>query len=98
MSTGDEVLPRALPRLWQLALVRTPAVRSRLLVHGGCTVLALVCSYALGVDVGWDTLDYHLYAGWSAVHNRFTQDYFAAGPQTCFGEPRGVEVPSAPPR
>ncbi len=32
----------------------------------------------------WDTLAYHLYAGFSALHDRFGQDYFAAGPQSYF--------------
>jgi hypothetical protein len=53
-------------------------------VYFGCTVLALVCNYALGLDRGWDTLNYHLYAGLSAVNDRFSQDYFAAGPQSYF--------------
>ena len=30
----------------------------------------------------WDTLDYHLYAGFSALHDRFALDYFAAGGQS----------------
>jgi len=30
----------------------------------------------------WDTLDYHLYAGFSALHDRFGLDYFAAGGQS----------------
>jgi hypothetical protein len=29
--------------------------------------------------MAWDTLNYHLYLGFSAVNNRFDQDYFAAG-------------------
>jgi hypothetical protein len=42
-------------------------------------VLALVTNYLLGKDMAWDTLNYHIYAGFSAVNDRFTQDYFAAG-------------------
>ena len=34
--------------------------------------------------MAWDTLDYHLYAGFSALNDRFAQDYFAAGPQSYF--------------
>lgn len=45
---------------------------------------ALVANYLLGKDMMWDTLDYHLYAGFSALHDRFGQDYFAAGPQSYF--------------
>jgi hypothetical protein len=32
--------------------------------------------------MAWDTLDYHFYAGFSALHDRFGQDYFPAGPQS----------------
>jgi hypothetical protein len=52
----------------------------RLPVYLACTVLALVINYVLGKDMAWDTLNYHLYAGFSAVNDRFAQDYFAAGP------------------
>jgi hypothetical protein len=30
--------------------------------------------------MAWDTLNYHLYLGFSALNDRFGQDYFAAGP------------------
>ena len=53
-------------------------------VYIACTVLALIVNYFLGKDMAWDTLSYHIYAGFSAVHDRFAQDYFAAGPQTYF--------------
>jgi hypothetical protein len=56
----------------------------RALVYCGCVLLALVTNYLLGKDLAWDTLNYHLYAGFSAVHNRFGQDFFAAGPQSYF--------------
>jgi len=54
----------------------------RLPVYLGCTVLALTIAYILGKDLTWDTLNYHLYAGFSAFHDRLEQDYFAAGPQS----------------
>jgi hypothetical protein len=38
----------------------------------------------LGKEMLWDTMDYHVYAGFSALHHRFAQDYFAAGPQGYF--------------
>ena len=49
-------------------------------VYIGCTVLALAINYLLGKDMAGDTLNYHLYGGFSAVNDRFAQDYFAAGP------------------
>lgn len=48
------------------------------------SVTALAIALLLGKDVMWDTLDYHLYAGFSALHDRFGQDYFAAGTQSYF--------------
>jgi hypothetical protein len=56
----------------------------RLPVYMACTVLALVANYLLGKDMASDTLSYHLYAGFNAVHDRFDQDYFPAGPQSYF--------------
>jgi hypothetical protein len=48
------------------------------------TLLALLTNFLLGKETAWDTLNYHLYAGFSAVNDRFGQDYFAAGPQGYF--------------
>ena len=56
----------------------------RLPVYAACTILGLVINYLLGKDMASDTMSYHLYAGFSAVHDRFAQDYFPAGPQSYF--------------
>jgi hypothetical protein len=56
----------------------------RLAVYIACTLVALTANYFLGKDLAWDTLNYHLYAGFSAVNDRFAQDYFAAGPPSYF--------------
>jgi len=56
----------------------------RLCVYLACTLLALLISYLLGKEMQWDTLDYHFYAGFSALHDRFAQDYFPAGSQSYF--------------
>jgi hypothetical protein len=56
------------------------AVPYRLHVYVACVALALACNYVLGKDMAWDTLNYHLYLGFSALNDRFGQDYFAAGP------------------
>lgn len=64
-----------------------PAVAAspyRLAVYAACTALALIVNYFLGKDMASDMLSYHLYAGFNAVHDRFAQDYFAAGPQSYF--------------
>src|SRR5687767_12957772 len=54
----------------------------RLPVFLTCAVLALVTNFLLGKEMAWDALNYHLYAGFSALNDRFSQDYFAAGPQS----------------
>ena len=55
------------------------AVPYRWQVYLACVALALACNYLLGKDMAWDTLNYHLYLGFSALNDRFRQDYFAAG-------------------
>src|SRR6185437_81769 len=61
------------------------ALRSpRVCTYAVCTALALWVSWLLGKDVRWDTLDYHFYAGFSALHDRFSYDYFPAGSQSYF--------------
>jgi hypothetical protein len=56
----------------------------RLPVYLACTALAVLINYALGEDMAWDTLNYQFYAGFSAINDRFAQDYFAAGPPSYF--------------
>jgi hypothetical protein len=56
----------------------------RLPFYIACVVLALATNYLLGKEMAFDLLNYHLYAGFSAVNDRFGQDYFAAGPQSYF--------------
>ena len=69
-----------------MKIAATPGVAApyRLPVYMACTILALVTNYLLGKDMASDTLSYHLYAGFSAAHDRFAQDYFPAGPQSYF--------------
>ncbi len=67
-----------------LPAVDSSVALQRLPVYLACTVLALVTNYLLGKDIAWDTVNYHLYAGFSAVNDRFAQDYFAAGPPAYF--------------
>lgn len=75
-------LPQRLPI--RSAWLNRLAASSRLYVYLGCTVAALLAGYFLGKDMRWDTLDYHFYAGFSALHDRFARDYFAAGSQSYF--------------
>jgi len=84
MSPAESRPDLAVPRGTPLSQVSGTASAYRLPVYIACTALALVCNYLLGKDMPSDTLNYHLYAGFSALHDRFLQDYFAAGPQSYF--------------
>src|SRR6185437_11877884 len=66
----------------ELPAVARARITPRRAVYVAATALALLTAYLVGKDMGFDTLDYHLYAGFSAFHDRFGRDYFAAGPQS----------------
>jgi hypothetical protein len=81
MSAPADVVERRLPGDVPLVAVRRGAQLLRLPAFLACALLALAINYALGKEMAWDLLNYHLYAGYSALHDRFAQDYFAAGAQ-----------------
>jgi hypothetical protein len=80
LAQSDIVLPRAPDASIKTAAETLP----RLPVYAACTLLALLVNYVLGKDLAWDTLNYQFYAGFSALNDRFAQDYFAAGPPSYF--------------
>jgi hypothetical protein len=80
MSIAEHAVETASGRLIRSPVVSDVAVPYRRHVYFACIALALVCNYVLGKDMAWDTLNYHLYLGFSALNDRFGQDYFAAGP------------------
>lgn len=82
-ATAETGHPQPAGRLVFTALKRA-ALSSRFHVYAACTLLVVLTSYFLGKDMLWDTMYYHVYAGFSALHDRFHQDYFAAGPQGYF--------------
>ena len=55
---------------------------ARFWIYISCAAAAVLANYLLGKEMMWDNLDYHLYAGFSAWHDRFGHDYFAAGAQS----------------
>jgi len=76
------ILPRESPP--RVAALGAAVSSSRFWIYLACTALAVLVSCLLGKDMNWDTLDYHFYAGFSALHDRFGMDYFAAGGQSYF--------------
>ena len=80
MSTAESAVITAVPRATRITENGDLAVPCRWQVYLACVALALACNYILGKDMAWDTLNYHLYAGFSALNDRFDRDYFAAGP------------------
>jgi hypothetical protein len=79
MSIAEQTVETIPARLTQITKVGDMAVPYRWHVYFACIVLALACNYVLGKDMAWDTLNYHLYLGFSALNDRFGQDYFPAG-------------------
>ncbi|MGH8200828.1 MAG: glycosyltransferase family 87 protein [Steroidobacteraceae bacterium] len=79
MSSAE--CPAAAQKGAPVTMLKRLATSPRFLVYVSCTLLALIVSHWMGKDMQWDTLDYHFYAGFSAIHDRFGLDYFAAAPQ-----------------
>lgn len=65
----------------RLRSLRGIVTSTRFWIYLACTALAVIVSCVLGKEMMWDNLDYHFYAGFSALHDRFGHDYFAAGAQ-----------------
>ncbi|HEX4025932.1 MAG TPA: glycosyltransferase family 87 protein [Steroidobacteraceae bacterium] len=82
MSASEDTVLPALQQYVRVAGESDVVAAYRLPVYIACVVVALLTNYHLGRDLAWDTLNYHLYAGFSAVHNRFGQDFFPAGMQS----------------
>jgi hypothetical protein len=74
--------PTAPPPIGRLRSARNVFATARFWIYLSCAALAVLANYLLGKEMMWDNLDYHLYAGFSALHDRFGHDYFAAGAQS----------------
>jgi hypothetical protein len=84
MSLGEDALEPSRLRATPITATTATGGLYRLPVYAACTVLALLVNYLLGGDMAGDTVNYQFYSGFSAVNDRFAQDYFAAGPQSYF--------------
>jgi hypothetical protein len=60
------------------------AAPHRWYVFAACTLFAVALNYFFGKEMASDLLQYHFYSGFSALNDRFAQDYFAAGLQSYF--------------
>ena len=62
------------------APVRTGTVAKwRAFAFAASLLFVLGWTVVQGKDLHWDALNYHLYLGFSALNDRFAQDFFAAG-------------------
>ena len=82
MNVAAEASGQPLPATPALIAWRRALLHGRLPMYLACTALALVVNYLFGKEMAWDTLNYHMYAGFAGVHDRLNHDYFAAGPQS----------------
>ena len=82
MSVAADASAQPFPATPALIAWRRALLHGRLPMYLACTALALVVNYLFGKEMAWDTLNYHMYAGFAGVHDRLNQDYFAAGPQS----------------
>jgi Glycosyltransferase family 87 len=51
----------------------------RFVAYAASLLFTIGWTLALGKDAHWDALNYHLYLGYSALNDRFAQDFFGAG-------------------
>jgi Glycosyltransferase family 87 len=80
----SETVQRAVPSIGPTAPMGGEAAPYRAYVYAACTVLAVALNYVFGKEMAGDLLHYHFYSGFSALNDRFEQDYFAAGPVSYF--------------
>src|SRR5882757_7337764 len=79
----SEPVQRAVPSTGP-SVIGGEAAPYRAYVYAACTVLAVALNFVFGKEMAWDLLHYHFYSGFSALNDRFEQDYFAAGPNSYF--------------
>jgi hypothetical protein len=84
MDSAQRILSNPRRRGAAVVAIAETLVSSRIAIYFAATTAAVIGNFLLGKEMMGDTLNYHLYAGFSALHDRFGQDYFAAGPQSYF--------------
>src|ERR1700686_1579170 len=81
---SSETVQRAVLSPSYSDVIDKEAAPYRVYVYAACKVLAVALNYFSGKEMAWDLLHYHFYSGFSALNDRFEQDYFAAGPNSYF--------------
>jgi hypothetical protein len=81
---SSEATHLIIPAAGHSSVIDKEAAPHRMYVYSACTILAIVWNYFAGKEMAWDLLNYHFYAGFSALNDRFELDYFAAGIQSYF--------------
>lgn len=71
-TSQDDMLARAAPRVW----LRWEGVWICLLAWLAFAAIPLSLGH---LGLAWDTLNHHIYLGWSAERHRFDRDFVAAG-------------------
>ena len=69
---------------WPAAVDSPSGSALRLAAYAVSTLAAVLWTLYAGKDVNWDAMNHHLYAGFSAVNDRFAVDFFAAGAASYF--------------
>jgi len=74
MSLPEDALNPGRLNSTLLPAVDASVALQRLPVYLACTVLTLLTNFLLGKDIAWDAVNYHLYAGFSAVNATVSVD------------------------
>ncbi|MFZ5520023.1 MAG: ArnT family glycosyltransferase [Pseudomonadota bacterium] len=64
--------------------MNTTLGRARFVAYILISAFCAAWTICAGQDASWDFIHYHVYAGFSAIHDRISQDFFPAGPQSYF--------------
>lgn len=81
IDPSSPVAAALLPRPWQRDGRIAHRQAWRIATYALTWLLAAGWTVHAGKDLSWDFINYHLYAGFSALHDRFGQDFLAAGQQ-----------------
>ena len=79
MSSNVTAMPAPLSAQAGERSLRASVPAWRGFTYAAALLFAVTWTVALGKDVHWDAVNYHLYLGFSALNDRFPLDFFGAG-------------------